>query len=125
MIIPVVLSLKGYGKSHCSHICPRGSFFGVVLNKISFQNKVPKWIAKKTTKNILLILMFSNFIVSAILSFPDPVLIGANLFRMMTISFAVGLLLGIIYKPRTWCTVCPMGHAAGMIAKSKNNKKAS
>ena len=29
----------------------------------------------------------------------------------MTASLALGAIMGIIFKPRSWCQVCPMGYA--------------
>ena len=41
--------------------------------------------------------------------------ISFGIFRLMLSSFVVGTLLGIFFKPRAWCQVCPMGHGTGMI----------
>lgn len=40
------------------------------------------------------------------------------MFRFMTSSLILGIVLGIFYKPRTWCVICPMGHATGLIKKA-------
>jgi len=37
----------------------------------------------------------------------------------MTASLALGVIMGVIYKPRSWCQVCPMGYVTELISKSK------
>jgi polyferredoxin len=36
-------------------------------------------------------------------------------YRFMGVSFIVGIIMGILFKPRSWCVVCPMGHATQVI----------
>ncbi|NTW71736.1 MAG: 4Fe-4S ferredoxin [Eubacteriaceae bacterium] len=114
---PVYLALKGHGKAHCSKVCPRGSFFGNVLDKISMNNTLPKSWRTKKVKNGILVLMIFAFSWLSIRSGGGFVEIATVIFRMMFISFLIGTLLGIIFKPRSWCQVCPMGHGAYLIDK--------
>lgn len=40
---------------------------------------------------------------------PAPLVhLGYRVFSMMFTSVVVGSVLGILYRPRTWCTVCPI-----------------
>jgi len=50
---------------------------------------------------------------------PNIYRIGFALFRFMTASLALGVIMGVIYKPRSWCQVCPMGYVTELISKSK------
>lgn len=123
MITPMALAASGQGKIHCSHYCPRGSFLGKVIKAISFNNNMPKFMDTKLFKNILLALMISMFsfaLYHAGLNFNK---IAFSVFRFMGASFMVGILMGIIFKPRSWCKVCPMGYASGLIGR-KTSKKA-
>lgn len=115
---PLYHAIRGRGKIHCSHFCPRGSFLGLFLKKISLQNNAPKWIRHKNFKNILLILMISMLSISVIHANGDFSKISFALFRFMSISLVMGILTGILFKPRTWCQVCPMGHATAIIKNS-------
>lgn len=38
---------------------------------------------------------------------------------MMTTTF-LGLVLALVYKPRTWCTICPISTVSGMCLKKKS-----
>ncbi|MBS4539544.1 4Fe-4S binding protein [Clostridium sp. D2Q-11] len=121
MTAPIYHALRGRGKVHCSHYCPRGSFLGKFLQKISFNNNMPKWMRSKLAKNALLMLMITLLTVSLIHAEGNFNKIAFSLFRFMGVSFIVGIMMGVIFKPRSWCTVCPMGHATGLI--NKNMKK--
>lgn len=44
-----------------------------------------------------------------------------RLYSMMFTTTVLGLLLAWLFKPRTWCTVCPVNTASNMIL-SKNRK---
>ncbi|MFZ7121055.1 MAG: 4Fe-4S binding protein [Eubacteriaceae bacterium] len=118
MLLPMIISINGHGKAHCSRLCPRGSFFGKIISKFSLNRSLPKFLRSNLTKNILLVFMFSSMTLMMIKAGWSFERISASLFRMMFVSFIVGMIMGIIFKPRSWCQVCPMGHAAGLIDKA-------
>ena len=123
---PIYHAIRGRGKIHCSKYCPRGSLLGRFLQEISFQNNLPKKIKTKTVKNSLLALMVVMFAISMYhgLNAPNAIkAIGFGVFRLMMSSLVVGIVMGVIYKPRSWCQVCPMGHGTALINESQNNKK--
>ena len=43
-----------------------------------------------------------------------------GLYGIMLTSLIVGVILTIVYRPRTWCVFCPMGNMTQMICKLKN-----
>ncbi|WP_066507098.1 4Fe-4S ferredoxin [Abyssisolibacter fermentans] len=122
MGMPMYHAIKGRGKIHCSHYCPRGSFLGKFLQKISLNNNMPSWMRSKAAKNSLLVLMITMFTISMIHSYGSFSKIAFSLFRFMGVSFIVGILMGVIFKPRSWCIVCPMGHGANLIKKAQASK---
>lgn len=112
---PMYHALRGRGKIHCQKYCPRGSLLARVLESISLKNKLPKFMASKKFKNGLLtamVLLFSISMYHAGFNFNR---IAFAMFRFMSMSLLVGIITGIIFKPRSWCVVCPMGHASGLI----------
>ena len=64
---------------------------------------------------LLLIIMVLLFSFSMYHSEGNFKKISFGIFKLMLSSFVVGTLLGIFFKPRAWCQVCPMGHGTGMI----------
>ncbi len=115
MTAPLYHVLKGDGKVHCQKYCPRGSILGRFLEKISMQNSLPKFMMKKAFKNVLLLLMISVFSFSMYHAGFNYNKIAFSVFRFMTISLILGFVLGVFFKPRSWCVICPMGHGSGLI----------
>ena len=126
MTTPMILALRGAGKAHCSFYCPRGSLLGKFLKPISFQNTLPSWVKSNKVKNVLLFSMISMLIIGMFHANREGfnlVKTGFTLFRFMTASLLVGIMMGIIFKPRTWCQVCPMGHGTAIIDKTLKGRK--
>ncbi|GKX29792.1 hypothetical protein SH1V18_22720 [Vallitalea longa] len=123
---PIYHALRGRGKIHCSKYCPRGSFLGKFLKKISIGYSLPKWLRTKKARNIILIIMisvFSTVLTYAIITHGFHFVVIAKVFyRFMLMSFIVGIIIGIIFKPRSWCQICPMGHGCTLIKDAKDNK---
>ena len=42
-----------------------------------------------------------------------------GLYGLMLTSLIIGIVLTIVYRPRTWCVFCPMGNITQMISKAK------
>jgi len=122
MLSPIYFSLSGHGKKNCSSICPRGSFLHNIMEKISLNNNMPKFMLKKWFKNMIVLIMFTVFGVSVFKAKGDIRLIGFIVFRMVVVTSIIAFVLGVLYKPRSWCAVCPMGHISGEITKYKNKK---
>lgn len=118
---PIVHALRGEGKIHCQKYCPRGSFLGKFLEQISMKNNPPKFMTKKSFKHFMLILMMTMFSISMYHTGGEFNKIAFAMFRFMTASFGLGLVLGVFYRPRTWCVICPMGHASGLIKSAQDN----
>lgn len=123
MIAPMYHAIKGKGKAHCSHFCPRGSLFMKFLPKVSLNRPLPSFMRKRWFKSVLLTVMVSMLTLAMVHSHGDPYKIGFALFRFMTISFTVGIVLGVFYKPQAWCQVCPMEHGTHLISKFKQRKQ--
>ena len=45
---------------------------------------------------------------------------GLVIVRMIIATTVLTIGLGIVYQPRTWCLVCPMGTMAHYLAKLKS-----
>ncbi len=122
MILPIYHAFKGDGRIHCSHYCPRGSLFGRFLGKISINRPLPGFFRSSIFKNGLLVLMMTMFTLAIIHAHGDPEKIGFAVLRFMVVSSLIGAAMGIFFKPRSWCQVCPMGHATGIIKDLKETK---
>jgi len=122
MLTPLYLAIRGGGRVHCSKYCPRGSMFSVFLEKISFKNNLPKKLSSRLVKNVMLLWMIGMFTISLIMAGGDLTRTAFAILRMMAISTLVGTIMGVIFKPRSWCVICPMGYSTGMIEAYQKKK---
>lgn len=119
---PMYHALRGRGKVHCQKYCPRGSLLGRMLEHVSMNRKLPKFMMKKSFKHGLLAVMMIVFSISMYHAGWNFYRIAFSMFRFMTMSLAIGIIMGIVFKPRSWCTVCPMGTGTGLIQKQIGDK---
>ena len=122
MAKPMYHAFKGRGKIHCSHYCPRGAILGRGLKNFSFNNNLPDWMRKKNFKNTIIILMVFMFGLSLIKAGGDLEKTAFAVTRLMIASTVVAVIMGIFFKPRAWCQVCPMGTGTGYISKMVDRK---
>ena len=122
---PIYHALRGRGKHHCRKHCPRGSFMSNVVRKISLGNRMPRFMGTRTFRHILLGMMVVMLTLGMIHTGGDPKKIAFTLFRFMAVSFLFGTTLGVVFKSRSWCAVCPMGHASVLITDLVNPRKSA
>lgn len=101
----MAFALSG-SKGYCK-ICPRSSLL-LKLKSIS-QNKVaPPWLFKPQTKYIILAYMMLMAIIGIITAEKTLAGLGFVMLRVLGISGLISIILGVLYKPVTWCTICPI-----------------
>ncbi len=120
-VVPVVM-MTGFivgvfrGRYTCGNLCPRGAFYTVFLRKISRNTAIPPLLKDARFRWSVLGVMMT-FMAVRVLQNPTSVgHLGITFWSMCAVTTAVGVILGIIYKPRTWCSFCPVGllqNAAG------------
>ncbi len=125
-VVPVVM-LTGIigaatqgGRFVCGWICPRGSFYDLIIAKISRNQKIPKFFRTSFVRYSLLVLLMGFMIIQIALDVGNINHWGAVFVRLCAITTAIGVLLGIIYNPRTWCSFCPMGTIQNHLGKKVN-----
>jgi hypothetical protein len=124
MFTPIILALAGYGKMSCARICPRGSFIARVTKKISIGLKRPKFTFTKRFHWLLWGVMMGTFAVLMVWAVPQGVtVIGGTVLLFMESATGLALICGILFTPRMWCTICPMGFTAGNLTKLIAGKK--
>lgn len=109
MAAPVVYGYVKGGRIWCGSFCPRGSFLGKIISRISTRGKIPKLLTTDYVKNGILIFLLGNFAWGIYKAHGNPALIGLVFERLILITTFFAIVLGIKYQPRTWCSVCPMG----------------
>lgn len=115
MLAPVALApLRG--RYWCGNLCPRGSFYDNVLAKLSPQKPIPALFRSKGFRLFMVLLIMGVFAVQMVSAWGDLLAMGAVFIRIILITTIVGIVLGLIYHQRTWCSFCPMGTLASLVS---------
>ncbi|MFH1874478.1 MAG: 4Fe-4S binding protein [Pseudomonadota bacterium] len=124
-IVPIVM-LTGIigaaiygGRFICGWICPRGSFYDLVISKISRNKTIPKFFRNSLARYSLLVLLMGFMILQIALDAGNITHWGVVFVRLCAVTTAIGVMLAIIFHPRTWCTFCPMGTIQSHLGKKK------
>ncbi|MDT8718044.1 4Fe-4S binding protein [Clostridium sp. 19966] len=124
MFTPIIIALSGRGKMSCARICPRGSFIGKFTKPFSRNVPMPSWTRTKGFKFILWSIMMGTFIILMIWAVPKGIYtLGKTILYFMEAATLIAFLTGLIFRPRSWCTVCPMGFTSGNIRDLVSKKK--
>lgn len=118
MLAPVVTAFFG-GRFWCGNFCPRGSLNDIIVPKISRKSGIPKLFKKSWFKLLFFAVLMGGFAVQITIAWGSAAAVGAVFVRMIIITTLLSLLLGSIFSPRTWCTVCPMGTLSQYISALK------
>ena len=126
MFTPIVIALLGLGKMHCARVCPRGSFINLLTRKISFGLKKPAFMRTRAFHWAVWGAMMGTFAALMVWAIPRGVyVLGGTILVFMEAATALALLFGILFTPRAWCTVCPMGFTTGNLRGLLENGKKS
>lgn len=124
LAVPIVLALLGYGRAHCTHLCPRGSFLGKVVKFISLKKKLPKFFRDENVRFGLIVFFVMCMLGNVLRYFPDWVRMANGMFQIMVASLFIGIVFGVIFHPRSWCAFCPVGALTGEIQKAQLKQQA-
>jgi len=122
MMAPVIVGIIKGNKKWCSMFCPRGVFNDVILSRISRKVKHPRILNKDYFKTGFLLFIMFNFISGILKAWPDPILMGLVFVRMVSITTAITIIVGVVFHHRTWCAFCPMGYLAAVAIKIRKKK---
>lgn len=116
-MLAFMLSLSLFrGRYYCGWFCGMGGLFERGLSLFSRKKKMLPVFKAKWFRWLIFILMMSLLASRLILADGDSVKIGAAFVMMWTISTAMAIALGLFWKPRSWCSICPMALFQGLIA---------
>ena len=89
------------------------------MRKISLGNTLPSFMRTRMFRHILLALMVTMLTLGIYHAWGSWYKVAFTLFRFMGVSFLFGILLGFFFKGKSWCAICPMGHAASLITTAR------
>jgi polyferredoxin len=119
MIAGVVGSLFR-GRFVCGNLCPRGGFYDRLVARITRRRPIPRWLRSMGFRWAVFGALM-GFMVFRILQNPtDPLHWGRVFWTMCVVTTAIGIPLGILIHPRTWCSFCPIGTVQSAVGGAKH-----
>jgi ferredoxin-type protein NapH len=107
------------GRSWCDWLCPRGSFEDAWLARISRAGRIPPVLRTTAMRLAVMAFLMGMLTWQIIRLWPDPWGIGGFFVLLLTITTAVGVILGVVYQQRTWCYLCPIGTMSNWVGKNR------
>jgi ferredoxin-type protein NapH len=107
------------GRSWCNWLCPRGSFEDAWLAKISRGRRIPPVFRSTAMRLGVMAFLMGMLTWQIVRLWPDPWAIGGFFVLLLSITTAVGLILGVGFHQRTWCHLCPIGTMSNWVGKSR------
>jgi len=108
LLVAIVMNFRRH-RSFCSKVCPRGRALDFALQHVSRRQPLPAFLRTLGSRRILCGFMMFCVIGSSVRLYSNIPALGAFFWSLCIISLSAGVVLGIFYKPRAWCAVCPMG----------------
>jgi polyferredoxin len=103
------------GRVVCGNFCPRGSFFDTWFRPLGGSRTVPDFIRTPLFRWGLLIVLFSFMTFQLAADIGNAAHWGTVFWRVCLVTTLIALTVGVLYRPRAWCSFCPMGTIQGAI----------
>jgi len=101
------------GRFYCGWLCPMGAFHERFMSKLSLNKPIPSLFKTRSFRWIVFVLMMGFMTSRLIGNWGDPVGTAGVFRTMWIVSMSIAIGLGFYFKPRAWCTICPMGSLQG------------
>ncbi len=111
-----------FGRAWCRYFCPRGAFLDLAMPVVSAKKPLPAFFRAERFRAAVMapILGFLGFRLWQ--TGGNLLLVGAVFVLMCTLTTIFGILIGIYYKPRGWCVICPMGYIQELIGRTAGKR---
>lgn len=118
MLTAILYSLKK-GRYACGNVCPRGSFFDTYFRYVGGKNAIPAALRAMPVRWTIFagLMGFMGFQIARNPTSPDHW--GFTFWLACAVTTAVAIGLGLVWQPRTWCAVCPIGTLTAVIGEEK------
>ena len=108
------------GRYVCGNICPRGSFYDTLFRYLGGTRPVPALFSNMKFRWGAMAVLMSLMGVQIAQNPGDPMHWGRVFWLVCTVTTAIGVVLGSIYRARTWCTFCPIGTMANALGGTRD-----
>lgn len=129
-MVPIVMlaGLAGAfikGRFVCGNVCPRGSFFDTWFKPLGGSRTMPQFLRAPLFRWCLLGVLFSSTILQLATDIGSAAHWGTVFWRVCLITTMIALTVGVVYRPRAWCSFCPMGTIQAAIGGRKSRMSIS
>jgi polyferredoxin len=107
----------------CWNFCPRGSFLDLLLSKVTTNRPIPKLFFNQSFRWLVFVLLMGFLTFRLVTTGNSLFAIGGVFVMVCVVTTLIAIVLGIQYKHRAWCMICPMGNLQEQVGKIR--KKAS
>ncbi|MDD5246881.1 MAG: 4Fe-4S binding protein [Candidatus Omnitrophica bacterium] len=111
------------GRKWCDWFCPRGSFFDALVKPLSPRTGIPGLFRKRSFQYTVLFVSCLIVLSNLISRWPDLRSIGRFFLVFLGMTTGIGVILGLVFQERSWCSFCPAGFLAGLTGKNKGQTK--
>jgi len=108
------------GRYWCDWLCPRGSSLDLVLSRVSLKKKIPALFRDMKFRIMVMAVLMTVLVTQLPHSWPSVDGMGRVFVVMLSITTAVGVILGILTHQRNWCTYCPVGTLGNLLGRGKH-----
>lgn len=106
------------GRFYCGWFCPLGAFHERILTQVSLHHDILPVFKSSWFRWLLFTMMMALMGFRLYLAWGDAKAIGAVFRGMWILSMGLAIALGLFFKPRIWCSVCPMGSLQGIASQN-------
>ena len=119
MFLGIVGGLRR-GRYVCGNLCPRGSFFDRLIAPLAARRGIPSLLRSMPLRwGVFTLLM--GFMAWRLAANPaDLSHWGLVFWSMCAITTVVGVVLALIFHPRSWCAVCPVGTLSNVLGGGRH-----
>jgi len=123
-MVPVTMGLSmvgsfTHGRYVCGNLCARGNFLDTFFWSAGGGKQVPRLLFNPFFRWTIFALLMTGMVWQISLNPSDPLHWGFVFWTMCTVTTVIALFLGVTYRTRAWCMMCPMGTLSAAIGGSK------
>ncbi|SNB44990.1 4Fe-4S binding protein [Geobacter sp. DSM 9736] len=107
------------GRYVCGNICPRGSFYDTAFRFVGGSRPIPPLLRSPLFRWLFMALLMTALALQIAQKPHDPLHWGFVFWTACAVTTALGIILGTIYRARTWCSFCPVGTIASALGGKK------
>lgn len=119
VVVAALVTSTFRGRYFCGNFCPRGSFFDTWLARAGGRRKFPEFLRSLKFRPWVSLALFGFMAVRVSQAPGDWQHWGRVFWEMCMITTIIGVVLGLICRPRAWCALCPVGTLQQLIGGNR------